>query len=80
MLAALPDRGYRAEMTTRAATNKYDPPIEGRDDLLAPFASGEKAKSDWRIGTEHEKFVYRRADHRAPGYDEPGGIRDLLWR
>ncbi|HEX8535680.1 MAG TPA: glutamate--cysteine ligase, partial [Allosphingosinicella sp.] len=29
-------------------------------------------------GTEHEKFVYRRDDQRAPGYDEPGGIRDLL--
>ncbi|HSJ40362.1 MAG TPA: glutamate--cysteine ligase, partial [Xanthobacteraceae bacterium] len=32
----------------------------------------------WRIGTEHEKFVYRYKDHRAPAWDEPGGIRDLL--
>ena len=53
-------------------------PIENRADLLAVFESGEKAKDDWRIGTEHEKFVYRTADHRAPSYDEPGGIRDLL--
>jgi glutamate--cysteine ligase len=65
-------------MTTRTETDRYDPPIENRDDLLAPFARGEKPKHDWRIGTEHEKFVYRRADHRAPSYDEPGGIRDLL--
>ncbi|MBA3678112.1 MAG: glutamate--cysteine ligase [Sphingosinicella sp.] len=65
-------------MTTRAASEKFDPPIESRDDLLAPFAAGEKPKSAWRIGTEHEKFVYRREDHRAPSYDEPGGIRDLL--
>src|SRR3569832_122094 len=65
-------------MTTRTESAKYDPPIESRDDLLAPFARGEKPKDDWRIGTEHEKFVYRRADHRAPSYDEPGGIRDLL--
>ena len=65
-------------MTTRAATDKFDPIIESRDDLLAPFAGGEKAKDAWRIGTEHEKFVYRRVDHRAPSYDEPGGIRDLL--
>jgi glutamate--cysteine ligase len=65
-------------MTTRSTTQKYDPPIEGRDDLLAPFAAGEKPKAAWRIGTEHEKFVYRRDDHRAPTYDEPGGIRDLL--
>jgi glutamate--cysteine ligase len=46
--------------------------------LLRPFIKGEKAPHDWRIGTEHEKFVYRRDDHRAPSYDEPGGIRDLL--
>src|SRR5436305_14684774 len=65
-------------MTTRTESARYDPRIESRDDLLTPFAGGEKAKAEWRIGTEHEKFVYRRADHRAPSYDEPGGIRDLL--
>jgi glutamate--cysteine ligase len=65
-------------MTTRTESARYDPPIESREDLLAPFVRGEKPKADWRIGTEHEKFVYRRGDHRAPSYDEPGGIRDLL--
>jgi glutamate--cysteine ligase len=65
-------------MTTRTESDRYDPPIESRDDLLAPFIRGEKPKDAWRIGTEHEKFVYRRDDHRAPSYDEPGGIRDLL--
>ena len=64
-------------MTTRT-DDSYSRPIESRADLLAVFASGEKAKDDWRIGTEHEKFVYRISDHRAPSYDEPGGIRDLL--
>ncbi|HEX9964052.1 MAG TPA: glutamate--cysteine ligase [Allosphingosinicella sp.] len=65
-------------MTTRTETARVDPPIESRDDLLAPFVRGEKPQEKWRIGTEHEKFVYRRADHRAPSYEEPGGIRDLL--
>jgi glutamate--cysteine ligase len=65
-------------MTTRTDTARFDPPIESRDDLLRPFAGGEKPKDRWRIGTEHEKFVFRLADHRAPSYDEPGGIRDLL--
>jgi glutamate--cysteine ligase len=65
-------------MTTRTASDDADPSIESRLDLLAPFQAGEKPKADWRIGTEHEKFVYRRSDHRAPSYDEPGGIRDLL--
>jgi glutamate--cysteine ligase len=65
-------------MTTRTETAKADPPIERRDDLLRPFVKGEKPQDAWRIGTEHEKFVYRRDDHRAPSYDEAGGIRDLL--
>ncbi|MDQ3139480.1 MAG: glutamate--cysteine ligase [Pseudomonadota bacterium] len=65
-------------MTTRTASDSSDPRLESRDDLLAPFVKGEKPKDAWRIGTEHEKFVYRHADHRAPSYDEPGGIRDLL--
>jgi glutamate--cysteine ligase len=65
-------------MSTRTDTAKADPVIEGRADLLSVFAKGEKPRERWRIGTEHEKFVYRTADHRAPSYDEPGGIRDLL--
>lgn len=65
-------------MSTRQAAEGEDPRIETRDDLLKVFAKGEKARERWRIGTEHEKFVYRTADHRAPSYDEPGGIRDLL--
>jgi len=65
-------------MTTRTGPSPGDRPIEGRDDLLAIFAGGEKPREAWRIGTEHEKFVYRRSDHRAPSFEEPGGIRDLL--
>src|SRR6476469_7709676 len=64
-------------MTTRT-DDSYSRPTETRDDLLAVFEGGEKPHENWRIGTEHEKFVYRTADHRAPSYDEPGGIRDLL--
>jgi glutamate--cysteine ligase len=64
-------------MTTRTDDSE-SAPIESRDDLLATFAAGEKPRDKWRIGTEHEKFVYRTSDHRAPSYDEPGGIRDLL--
>jgi len=53
-------------------------PIEGRDQLIAVFERGSKPAAAWRIGTEHEKFVYRLSDHAAPSYGEPGGIRDLL--
>jgi glutamate--cysteine ligase len=64
-------------MTTRTDDSE-SALIESRDDMLAVFSGGEKRQEDWRIGTEHEKFVYRTSDHRAPSYDEPGGIRDLL--
>ncbi|WP_347301969.1 glutamate--cysteine ligase [Croceibacterium sp. TMG7-5b_MA50] len=65
-------------MSTRTATDAAEPVIESRDDLVAPMQRGEKPCEAWRIGTEHEKLVYATADHHAPSYDEPGGIRDLL--
>jgi glutamate--cysteine ligase len=65
-------------MTTKTVSNSNAPVIESRAQLIESFARGEKPRDRWRIGTEHEKFVYRTADHRAPSYDEPGGIRDLL--
>jgi glutamate--cysteine ligase len=65
-------------MSTREVSDREDPVIESLDQLAAPIAAGEKPREAWRIGTEHEKFVYDTADHHAPSYDEPGGIRDLL--
>jgi glutamate--cysteine ligase len=64
-------------MTTRT-DDSASPLIESRDDLLSVFSGGEKPPERWRIGTEHEKFVYRLSDHRAPSWEEAGGIRDLL--
>jgi glutamate--cysteine ligase len=64
-------------MTTRTEDSNSRP-IESRADLLSVFEGGEKPPEDWRIGTEHEKFVYRTSDHGAPSYDAAGGIRDLL--
>jgi len=64
-------------MTTRT-DHSASPLIDSHDDLLSVFSGGEKPPERWRIGTEHEKFVYRVADHRAPSWEEPGGIRDLL--
>jgi glutamate--cysteine ligase len=65
-------------MSTRQASDKDDPVIESVAQLAGPMAAGEKPPERWRIGTEHEKFVYCVKDHHAPSYDEPGGIRDLL--
>lgn len=65
-------------MSTRTTSAKADPVIENRDQLILPMQKGEKPKERWRIGTEHEKFVFDVRDHHAPAYDEKGGIRDLL--
>ena len=65
-------------MSTRTVSNRNDPVIESRDQLIAPMIKGEKPAAAWKIGTEHEKFVFNQTDHHAPSYDEPGGIRDLL--
>jgi glutamate--cysteine ligase len=65
-------------MSTKTVSTIKQPIISSKADLIAPMAKGEKPKSEWKIGTEHEKFVYCREDYHAPSYDEDGGIRDLL--
>jgi len=42
------------------------------------FAAGGKPRDRWRIGTEHERFGFRRTDLGPPTYDEPNGIRAFL--
>ena len=53
-------------------------PIETRDDLVRHLSGGSKPKSQWRIGTEHEKFVYDLRTFKPLGYDAKPGIRSLL--
>ncbi len=65
-------------MSTREASSTNEPVIETLEQLVEPMSSGEKPKSDWRIGTEHEKFVYHKNNRRAPSYEEAAGIRDIL--
>ena len=53
-------------------------PISSRADLVAFIAAGCKPRAEWRIGTEHEKFVYSLTDHKPLPYDGPCSIRALL--
>ena len=52
-------------MSTRDTSAKDDPVIVSRDQLVAPMQAGEKPASAWRIGTEHEKLVYKRVTHHS---------------
>ena len=47
------------------------------EDLVGWMAEGAKPKSDWRVGAEHEKFVFKLGSHEPVPY-EPGGIKALL--
>ena len=53
-------------------------PVADRRDLIAHLESGCKPVSEWRIGTEHEKFVFDLSDLKRVPYDGPRGIRALL--
>jgi glutamate--cysteine ligase len=53
-------------------------PIGSRDDLVRHLAAGSKPKADWRIGTEHEKFVYDLKTQKPVPYEGRPGIRALL--
>ena len=54
------------------------PLARSRDDLVAWIAAGEKPKQDWRIGTEHEKFVFYTEKLRPVPYAGDRGIRALM--
>ncbi len=53
-------------------------PITGKRQLVEYHESGCKPRPAWRVGTEHEKFVFRRADLKRVPYDGPDGIAALL--
>jgi glutamate--cysteine ligase len=53
-------------------------PIETRDELVAWFVAGIKPKSQFRLGTEHEKFAFTVEGHRPVPYDGARSIRALL--
>jgi len=59
-------------------------PVTSVRQLAAWFAAGSKPRAAWKVGTEHEKFGFRRAapglppPAYAPPPGEPGGIRALL--
>lgn len=52
--------------------------ITNKQQLIDHFAIGCKPAREWRIGMEHEKFIYSAQDHRRLPYDTDQGIRTLL--
>ena len=52
--------------------------IVDEDQLVAFLADGSKPRSEWRIGTEHEKFTFDPETLRTLGYEGAKGVRALL--
>ena len=59
-------------------TKSMNAPITSKADMVGFLASGSKPKSDWRIGTEHEKFGYHTASLTPLHYDGQDGVRAML--
>jgi len=53
-------------------------PLGARSELVEWIASGEKPRETWRLGTEHEKIPFYRADSSPVPYRGGRGIRALL--
>ena len=51
--------------------------LEKRD-LIKWFEDGCKPKKLFRIGTEHEKFVYKVNSLKPVSYNETSGIKNIL--
>src|SRR5690606_32188986 len=47
-------------------------------DLLEAMSRGAKPRAEWRVGTEHEKHVFRRDPLRPVAYEGDDGVRALL--
>tara|TARA_B100000029_G_scaffold445348_1_gene465694 strand:+ start:2261 stop:3622 length:1362 start_codon:yes stop_codon:yes gene_type:complete len=63
-----------------AGAHADSPLINDRADLVSYFERGCKPPVKWRIGTEHEKFAYRRDDFRPLPYEGEVGIKAILER
>src|SRR3984957_19149015 len=53
-------------------------PVESRDALVSWLEAGCKPAASFRVGTEHEKIPFYRADLTPVPYDGARGIRALL--
>jgi glutamate--cysteine ligase len=54
------------------------PTARSRDDLVAWIAAGCKPREKWRIGTEHEKFLFHTDTLRPVPYAGERGVRALM--
>ena len=54
--------------------------VTDKRQLVQYLADGCKPRERWRIGTEHEKFLFRGPKLALTPFDGPGGIEELFGR
>ena len=64
-------------MSTREDTAPSQP-VSSKADLVGWISAGCKPKSEWRIGTEHEKFLFHTDTLASVPYEGPRGVRALM--
>jgi glutamate--cysteine ligase len=64
-------------MSTRQDTAPSQP-VDSRDELVAWIAAGSKPPQSWRIGTEHEKFLFHTDTLNPVPYEGERGVRALM--
>ena len=58
--------------------HKSAQPVTDRAQLVEWFARKGKPKSAWRIGTEHEKFLFHKGSFKPVAYEGAQGVGQLL--
>ena len=52
--------------------------LENKKDIIEYFEKGSKPKNFWKIGTEHEKFLYDLRTLKPINYYGKNGIKSLF--
>ncbi len=71
------EKAATSSEVAESMADKGERPVEFAD-LVAWFAAGSKPPERFRVGAEHEKFVFATGDFRPPPYDGSAGIEALL--
>ena len=74
----VPEAGAARGGPMSTVLSEADAPLTTKAELVAYLETGSRPQAEWRIGTEHEKFGFNKADLRPLPYEGPQGIRAML--
>ena len=60
--------------------NSHSPIFSEKEQYISWLAKQESPRDQWRIGTEHEKFLFHRGNFKPVAYEGENGIGELLRR